>query len=89
MERAHVPDPRELREMLEQQRAITENLQRQLKVVCPRGSTARVGRSRASGSHSDRPARKLDARDASYTTSAEPPSGISSVAASRSGSRCR
>jgi hypothetical protein len=27
---------RELREVLEQQRAITENLQRQLKVVCPR-----------------------------------------------------
>jgi integrase len=27
---------RELREMLEEQRAITENLQRQLKVVCPR-----------------------------------------------------
>jgi integrase len=30
------PMTRELREMLEQQRAITENLQRQLKIVCPR-----------------------------------------------------
>jgi len=30
------PMTRELREVLEQQRAITENLQRQLKVVCPR-----------------------------------------------------
>jgi len=30
------PMTRELRELLEQQRAITENLQRQLKVVCPR-----------------------------------------------------
>jgi hypothetical protein len=27
---------RELREILERQRAITENLQRQLKIVCPR-----------------------------------------------------
>src|SRR5262249_28850990 len=30
------PMTRELRQVLEQQRAITENLQRQLKVVCPR-----------------------------------------------------
>ena len=30
------PMTRDLRELLEQQRAITENLQRQLKVVCPR-----------------------------------------------------
>jgi integrase len=30
------PMTRELREMLEQQRGITENLQRQLKIVCPR-----------------------------------------------------
>lgn len=30
------PMTRELREVLEQQRAITENLQRQLKIVCPR-----------------------------------------------------
>jgi integrase len=30
------PMTRDLREMLEQQRAITENLQRQLKIVCPR-----------------------------------------------------
>lgn len=47
------PMTRELLEVLEQQRTITENLQRQLKVVCPR---------------------KLDARVASCTTSAEPPS---------------
>jgi integrase len=30
------PMTREMRELLEQQRAITENLQRQLKIVCPR-----------------------------------------------------
>jgi hypothetical protein len=34
------PMTRELRETLEQQRTITENLQRQLKVVCPRERVA-------------------------------------------------
>src|SRR5262245_25791155 len=86
---AHVPETRELREVLEQQRAITENLQRQLKVVCPWSSIARAGRSRAFASHSGPPVRRPGVRGASCTTSAERPSAISSAPGFPSAWRCR
>jgi integrase len=83
------PMTRELREVLERQRAITENLQRQLKVVCRRVfhrsgwpiKSFRVTRS-------ERPVPTLDILVVFCTTSGEPPSAISSAKAFRNAWRC-
>jgi hypothetical protein len=80
---------RDLREVLERQRAITENLQRRLKVVCRACFIARAGLSRASALRFGQPVRKLDVPVASCTTSVEPPFAISSGRVFPSASRCR
>ena len=82
------PMTRDLRELLDHQRAITENLQRRLGVVCPR-VFHRAGRPiKTFGSPSGRPAPKPDALEESCTTFAGPLSATSSEPESPSASKC-